>query len=105
MISERTKAGMAARKAADPTVKWGSKHILRDYPNHMAHLQGLYNAGEFTLDPRPTKKWPSAVVSKGMTAAALLAEVNAVRAKGVKAFKSPETIRRWLREGAPGLVQ
>lgn len=105
MISERTKAGMAARKAADPNVKWGSKHILRDYPKHLEHIQGLYNVGEFSLEDRPTEKWPNAVISKGMTAAMLLAEINAVRAKGVKAFKSPETVRRWLREGAPGLVR
>lgn len=104
MISERTKAGMAARKAADPGVKWGSKHFLRDYPKHLEHLQGLYNVGEFTVEARPTEKNPEAVITKGMSAKALLAEVNAIRPKGVKPWKSDETVRRWLREGAPGLV-
>ena len=40
-----------------------------------------------------------------MTARMLLAEINAVRDPNVKPFKSPETVRRWLREGAPGLVR
>lgn len=103
MISERTKAGMAARKAADPDVKWGAKHFLADYPARMEHLQGLYNAGEFSLVDRPNEKHPSAVISKGINAAGLTAEVNAVKVKGAKPVGNVETIRRWLRQGAPGL--
>lgn len=106
MISERTKAGMAARKAADPSVKWGAKHFLNDYPERLAHLQGLYNAGEFSLEDRPNDANPDAVFPKGMTANALMAEINAVKTKGkARQLKNAETIRRWLRAGAPGLVR
>lgn len=105
MISERTKAGMAARKAANPDVKWGMKHFLSDFPKRMEHVQGLYNAGHFTVEPRPSKTSPDAVVAKGMTAAALMAEVNAVKEKGARDVQSAETVRRWLRQGAPGLVR
>lgn len=104
MISERTKAGMAARKAADPTVKWGARHFLDDYPERMAHVQGLYNAGYFAIEDRPNTKNPEAVIVKGMTAATLMAEVNAVKTKDkARSLKNAETIRRWLRAGAPGL--
>ena len=106
MISERTKAGMAARKAADPTVKWGARHFLDDYPERMEHVQGLYNAGEFTLEDRPSETNPQAVIIKKMTAAALMAEVNAVHtADKARVLKNVETIRRWLRAGAPGLTR
>lgn len=105
MISERTKAGMAARKAADPDVKWGMKHFLADFPARMEHVQGLYNVGEFRLEDRPLDKHPKAVVIKDMTAAALMAEVNAVKVKGARQIKNAETVRRWLREGAPGLTR
>ncbi len=102
MTSERTKAGMAARKAADPDVKWGAKHWFEDHPKRQKHIQGLFNAGEFTLEPRPTPKYPQALVAKGMTAGALMAEANAAD-KDAKEIKNAESIRRWLREGAPGL--
>lgn len=106
MISERTKAGMATRKAADPTVKWGARHFLADYPERMDHVQGLYNAGHFSLEDRPSDKNPSACIIKGMTAAALMAEVNATKTKTkARQLKNAETIRRWLRDGAPGLTR
>ena len=105
MISQRTKAGMAARKAADPSVKWGAKHFLSDFPERMKHVQGLYNAGEFSLEDRPSEKNPDAVIVKGMTAASLMAEVNAINVKAAKKVGNAETIRRWLRDGAPGLVR
>lgn len=102
MISERTKAGMAARKVADPSVKWGARHWFADYPKRAKHIQGLFNAGEFTLEARPTPKYPGALVAKGMTAGELMAEANAAD-PGAKEIKNAESIRRWLREGAPGL--
>lgn len=103
MISERTKAGMAARKAEDPNVKWGAKHFVKEYPARMNHVQELYEAGIFSLERRPSKKHPEAVVSKGLTANEIRLEINAVREKGAPDVKSPETVRRWLRQGAPGL--
>ena len=105
MISERTKAGMAARKAADPTIKWGSKHLITDYPKRMKHVQGLYNAGYFTLEDRPSETHPDAVISKGMTAGTLMAEINAVDVKDAPKIKNAETVRRWLRAGATGLTR
>lgn len=100
MISERTKAGMAARKAADPDVKWGAKKAIEEHPKRLAHLQGLYNAGEFTVEPRAAGglKW------KGMTAKAFVAEVNAADPKARK-VKSTATIERWFHAGAPGLAR
>lgn len=102
MISERTKAGMAARKAADPDVKWGAKHWFADHPKRQKHVQGLYNAGEFGLEARPTEKAPKAVALTGMTPGVLMAEANAADPKAKK-IGNAESIRRWLREGAPGL--
>ncbi len=102
MTSERTIAGMAARKAADPDVKWGAKHWFNDHPKRKDHIQGLYNAGEFTLESRPTPKYKRAVTAKGMTAGALMAEANAADPEA-KEIKNAESVRRWLREGAPGL--
>lgn len=103
MISERTKAGMAARKAADPGVKWGAPHWFTDCPKRKKHIQGLYNAEEFTLVAAPTPKNPNAVKAKGMSAAAIMAEANAID-PDAKTIMNAETVRRWLREGAPGLA-
>lgn len=105
MISERTKAGIAARLAADPDAKWGAMHFLSDVPERMEHVQGLYNGGEFRIESRPSEAHPDAVLIKGMTAQGLLMEINAVplKTKGVKPIKNAETVRRWLRSGAPGL--
>lgn len=102
MISERTKAGMAARKAKDPGVKWGTKHWLHDFPKRREHIQELYDGGLFSLAARPTEKHPQAVQSVGLDPHQLMAEANAADTKARK-IKSAETIRRWLREGAPGL--
>nr|WP_321252921.1 hypothetical protein [uncultured Ruegeria sp.] len=99
MISERTKAGMAARKAADPDVKWGAKHWFLDHPKRQKHIQGLYNAGEFHLVSRAA----GGVMIKSVTAGALMAEANAAD-PDAKPVKNAESIRRWLREGAKGLV-
>lgn len=99
MISERTKAGMAARKAADPDVKWGAKHWFMDHPKRQAHIQGLYNAGEFHL----VSRMGGGVTIKGMTAGALMAEANAADPEA-KPVKNAESIRRWLRDGARGLT-
>lgn len=72
----------------------------------MEHVQGLYNAGEFTVVDRPNEKNPDAVILKGLTASTLMAEINAVKTKGkARQLKNAETIRRWLRAGAPGLTR
>lgn len=98
MVSERTKAGIAARKAADPDAKWGSKHWFHDHPKRQKHVQGLYNGGEFRL----VKRAQGGVNIKGMTAGTLMQEANAADPDARKITNS-ETIRRWLREGAKGL--
>ncbi|MFK7882274.1 recombinase family protein [Roseobacter sp.] len=99
MISERTKAGMAVRKAENPDIKWGAKHAILDHPKRLEHIQGLYNSGEFTVSPREAGglKW------KGMTARELLAEINASDPKARK-VKSEATVHRWFHSGATGLV-
>ena len=105
MISERTKAGMAAKKAADPTAKWGAKHFFTDYNERQKLVQGLYESGDFTLVDRPSENHPKAVIVKGMTAGGLMNHINALNIEGAKPIANAETIRRWLRDGAPGLVR
>lgn len=98
MISERTKSGMAARKAADPDVKWGAKKAIEEHPKRLAHMQDLYDAGAFAIEPRDKGglKW------KGMTAKVFVAEINAADKKA-RPVKSAATIERWFHAGAPGL--
>lgn len=102
MTAERTKAGIAARKAKDPDVKWGAKHWFDDSPARQEHIQNLYEEGAFSLVPKPTNKSPDALKLIGMTPAGLMAEANAASRKPSK-MENAESIRRWLRQGAPGL--
>jgi DNA invertase Pin-like site-specific DNA recombinase len=45
MISERTAAGIAAKKKADPTFRMGQLHPILDRPKRRAKFKALYDAG------------------------------------------------------------
>ncbi len=89
MISERTKAGMAAAKAAGQT--FGRKHMIKDNPKRMKHLRALDKSGKLRDQDGNCP----------MLDADLWAVVNEGDPKNP--IKSLETIRRWRREGFPGL--
>lgn len=84
LISERTKAGMAIRKAAG--VKFGPPHAIADNPKRLARYQALYDAGEV----------------EQMTARQIIAEMNAADPKARK-ITSPQTYYNWRRNGLPGV--
>lgn len=98
MISERTTAGIASARLADPDKHWGRKNYITKYPKRIAHVQKLYDAGDFSLTPRDEEGF----VMHGMTARELTAEINKADPKAPE-ITNPETIRRWLRHGCDGL--
>lgn len=44
MIAERTKAGMKAKRDADPSWRPGRKHTVLDYPKRLERFHDLFNA-------------------------------------------------------------
>lgn len=100
MISERTKAGMAAAKAAGS--KFGRAPLIwkgeRGSAKRIAYLQSLEDAGE--LRSQIDGEW--VLTPK---AADVAAELNKVknRDRDDKDINNPETVRRWAREGFAGI--
>lgn len=94
MISERTAAGMAAARAAGS--KFGRAHTIRDSTKRIERLREMDAAGEL----RDTN---GHLIPK---AADLVTELNKSKnmGKGDKPINNPETVRRWTREGYPGLA-
>lgn len=89
MISERTKAGMAAARAQGAT--FGRKHLIKDDEKRLKHMRKLNAEGKLLDD-------------KGvcmLTDKALWDELNAGHPGSP--IGSLETVRRWRREGFPGL--
>ena len=84
LISERTKAGMAIRKAEG--VKFGPGHSIADNPKRLARFQELYDGGEI----------------ERMTAAEIIKAMNEADPKA-KRITSPQTYRNWRRKGLPGV--
>lgn len=83
LISERTKAGMAARKAAG--VKFGRAHLIKDNPKRMA----------------AARQWRAEGILEAMTDRELLDALNtAVRQPRIQSI---ETVRRWRRAGYEGI--
>lgn len=97
MISERTSAGMAAAKAAGS--KFGRAHTIRDSVKRIERLRQMDAAGQLR-DPAATD---GIMIPK---AADLVAELNKPKNMGKKdkLINNPETVRRWGREGYPGLA-
>lgn len=84
----------------DPEGTWGRKNYLTKYPKRMAHLQKLYDAGDFYLEKRAAGGFKF----KGMTAKEITVEMNAPKVRGdAPEITNEETIRRWGREGCDGL--
>lgn len=90
LISERTKAGMAAAKAEGKT--FGRKHYIRDYPKRLKALRVLHAKGELLSEDRVLLKTPKALVEL----------LNKADSKAPK-IGNVETIRRWKRDGFPWL--
>ena len=104
MISERTTAGIKSARLANPERVWGRQDYIVSRPGRMAHLQALYDAGDFTLELRQEGDASKGFKLKGMTASDIMAELNAPEVKnGSPKIGNPETIRRWAREGCAGL--
>ncbi|MEM9717333.1 MAG: recombinase family protein [Pseudomonadota bacterium] len=102
MISERTKVGMAAKKAAGQ--RYGRKpkiwHDGRGSEKRIAYLRSLDAEGK--LRERIGDEW--VLIPK---AADLTAELNKAKNMGPKdhIIKNPETVRRWQRDGLQGLTE
>lgn len=100
MISERTKAGIAAAKAAGS--KFGRKPMIWGNDNgsvkRLAYLQKMDNEG--TLRELHGDQWVLTPKAKD-----LMDELNkpSRMSKDDKLIVNPETVRRWQREGFQGL--
>lgn len=83
LISERTKTGMAAAKAAGK--RFGKPHMIKDNPKRLAEFERMFQTGEVD----------------DLTAREVIARLNAADPKATR-IKAPETFRKWAREGFPG---
>lgn len=91
MISERTKAGMAAARAEGKT--FGRKHLIKADETRLAYMRKLNAEGKLLNE-------------KGeciLRDSDLLIELNKGNPKSP--IESLETARRWRREGFPGLIK
>lgn len=84
MISERTKAGMAAAKAAGKRL--GPRHSIKDNAKRMAKARALDATGELRT-----------MLDRDLLIVLNTADLNA------KTIQNIETVRRWRRDGYPGL--
>lgn len=102
MIAERTKAGMAAQKAAG--AKFGRKPLIwhngHGSARRIAYLQGLDNAGELREEIDGTV----VLIPK---AEELMAKLNRPRNRSNddREITNAETVRRWVRQGWQGLEE
>jgi DNA invertase Pin-like site-specific DNA recombinase len=83
MISERTRAGVAAYQARGG--KMGKPHFVRDCPNRLARFNAL---------------WPI-IYAGGMTGKQVIAEMNEVPSKLDK-VKTPQSFYNWRAKGYEG---
>jgi DNA invertase Pin-like site-specific DNA recombinase len=83
MISERTKAGVAAYKARGG--KMGKPHFVRDYPKRLARFNEL---------------WPI-IYRGGMTGLEVIAEMNKADPKAPP-VKTPQSFYNWKKKGFEG---
>jgi len=90
MISERTKAGMAAAKAAGKT--FGPKHSIMGFPKRLKLVKAMDADGQLRDGDGQL------LISR----ADLIAALNAAD-KSAKPIKSAMTIKRWQDDGFPGL--
>lgn len=90
LISERTRAGMAAAKAEGKIL--GRKRLIEDYPKRMKFLQKTYDAGKL-VGEEGQLLW---------TRDALRLAINNADKKA-PAIKGNLTIKRWQDAGFPGV--
>ena len=90
MISERTRAGMAEAKKAG--AKFGRAHTILDVPKRLEKLREMHQNNELLTSSGAYQ----------MTARQLVEILNRADTKAPK-INNPETVRRWKREGFPGL--
>jgi DNA invertase Pin-like site-specific DNA recombinase len=100
MISERTRDGIAAQKAAGK--KFGRKPLIwhngHGSERRIEYLREMENAGEL----REEIEGVTVLIPK---AEALMVDLNKPRnrAKGDRDIENAETVRRWVRQGWQGL--
>lgn len=92
MISERTKAGMAVKMAEG--TRFGRAHTIRDNTKRITAMRKLDEAGQLRSEDDKML----------MTARAVMEALNKADLKA-KPINNPETVRRWWREGFPGLAE
>ena len=85
LISERTTAGMAAAKAAG--ARFGKPHSIMDSPKRLEAFEAMFQSGE--VDE--------------LTAREVIERLNGADPRARK-IKSPETFRKWARQGFPGAL-
>lgn len=90
MISERTKAGMAAARAAGK--KFGRRHTIIESKRRTNLVRRLDQAGQLRDEDGELL----------MSARELMDRLNKADSKAEQ-IKNPETVRRWKRAGFPGL--
>lgn len=86
LISERTRAGMAVRRAQG--VQFGAKHKIRDNPRRISACRELKKRGDL----------------EAMTARQLWTALNIADLR-TKPIKHINTVRIWRRDGYPGLEE
>lgn len=84
MISERTKAGIAAHKARGGTM--GKKHFVKDYPKRLKRARELTDL----------------VLTGGITGKEFVAEM--LKADGKPPIKSVQSFYNWKKKGFDGLL-
>ncbi|MEM8576119.1 MAG: recombinase family protein, partial [Pseudomonadota bacterium] len=90
MISERTKAGIAAAKAAGK--RFGRAHTIRDSKRRMNLLRKMDQEGKLRDEQGELR----------MSAQALMERLNKADTQAARIVNA-ETVRRWKREGFPGV--
>ena len=94
LISERTKAGIAAAKAAGQ--RFGRSHTILDHAKRLRYLRGLDRKGELRNSDGELR----------MSARALMEKLNDPKRNSdpKQVITNEETVRRWKRAGFPGLT-
>lgn len=108
LTSERTKAGMLAKKLADPTFRPGAKRSIADVPARLAQLQLLYDNREIEIIPKVKQRGPKkgervGYTIKGKGKLGPLREALNGCVKGEKDIQNTLTISRWMEDGCEGL--
>ncbi len=107
LISERTKAGMLAKKLADPDYRAGAKNKIADVPARIEQVQEFYDSGEIVLLAKYKQRGPKKGERSGYTVrrgvlGPLMDALNEC-VKDEKPITNTLTISRWMEDGCRGL--